>query len=122
MEKRPVLRERFGISDFDELKGYGLKLAQSGSGMDEIYKLIMKKLGKPLTHHIGPKILRKIVLPAFISILKSKRGGALRLPGEQPGKGKRKSKWIQHVKKFRADHPGISYQQAMKQARASYKK
>jgi len=32
------------------------------------------------------------------------------------------SGWIEHVKKFRAKHPGMSYSEALKKAGASWKK
>jgi hypothetical protein len=37
-------------------------------------------------------------------------------------KVKKTSAWIEHVKKYREQHPGISYKDALKEASATYKK
>lgn len=38
------------------------------------------------------------------------------------GRGKKVNPWIEHLKAFRAKHPGMSYKQAMSEAKLSYKK
>ena len=40
----------------------------------------------------------------------------------QAGTGKRSNPWILHLKSYRASHPGVSYKDAMKQAKLTYKK
>jgi hypothetical protein len=50
-------------------------------------------------------------------------GGKLKtlLPGSSFSGGKKTSPWIQHCKAYASAH-GVSYKQAMKDAKASYKK
>ena len=37
-------------------------------------------------------------------------------------KVRKPSMWIEHVKKYREEHPGISYKEALKEAAKTYKK
>ena len=41
---------------------------------------------------------------------------------EDSPKKKTSNNWIDHVKTFRADHPDVSYKDALKQAKETYKK
>ena len=119
------------------LKKYCRICQQKGQGIQEIMKKVGDFLG-PIMKEVGPKVLKEFLLPFMIKKAKehyglglhtaggglglagtglSPAGGALKLAGQ----GKKSSPWITYVKKV-SKEKGISYKEAMKVAKLTYKK
>jgi len=56
----------------------------------------------------------------FAEKVKAKAGAGAGCCSKQGGTAK--NAWLRHVMTYKADHPGVSYRQAMKDAKATYKK
>ena len=110
-----------------------------GEGIKEILTKIRTLLGAA-ARQVGPVVLKEVIVPFLIKKGKeqagvgislagaglSPAGGALRLAGQgrsttSVARTKAPSKWIQHVKSVAKDK-GISFKEAMKVAKATYKK
>jgi len=105
------------------VKKYCRACQQSGDGIQDILKKVGAFLG-PIAKEVGPKILKEFIIPLLLKKAKeqygvglSPAGGSLKLAGQ----GKKTSPWIAHCKKV-AKEKGISYKEAMKVAKQTYKK
>jgi hypothetical protein len=103
------------------VKKYCRACEQSGDGIKDILKKVGAFLG-PIAKEVGPKILKEFIIPLLLKKAQEKygidpTGGTLKLAGQ----GKKTSPWILHVKKV-SKEKGISYKEAMKVAKSTYKK
>jgi hypothetical protein len=109
------------------LKKYCRACEQHGDGIKDILKKVGAFLG-PIAKDVGPKILKEFIIPLLLKKAQEKygidpagqglspAGGSLKLAGQ----GKKTSPWILHVKKV-SKEKGISYKEAMKVAKSTYK-
>ena len=119
------------------VKKYCRKCEQQGNGISDILKKVKAFLA-PIIADVGPTVLKEFIVPLLIKKAKEQHGlglsvaggglglagNGLSLPGgalRLAGQGKKTSPWILHVKKVSKDK-GISYKEAMKVAKSTYKK
>lgn len=108
------------------LKRYCRGCQQKGDGVKDVVKKAYDFLG-PIAREVGPKVLKEFIIPLLLKEAKQKYGidpggsgkpgGALKLAGQ----GKKTSPWIAHCKKV-AKEQNLSYKDAMKVAKSTYRK
>ena len=105
------------------IKKYCRQCQMQGDGIQDILKKIGNFLG-PIVKDVGPTILKEFIVPLLLKKAKEKAGMGLSLAGsglKLAGSGKKTSPWIMHVKAV-AKQKNIPYGEAMKIAKATYKK
>lgn len=100
-------------------RGRGVSLAGRNPSVS-----MPRNLAKIIAEHTKRRALRKKGKGVFLA------GKGVSLAGSGvflAGKGKKRKRksgnpWIAHVKKWRKNHPGVSYAVALKRAKKSYRK
>ena len=111
-QQRYIL-ESLPAADKTAIKHYCRTCEKQGDGIKNIVRKVAKALG-PIVKQVGPKVLEEFIIPMLLSKAKQHYGGTLKLAGQG-------NPWILHCRKVAKDQ-GVSFKDAMKIGKLTYKK